>query len=112
MPKLQLMQLTCTQTEDLTGPDEAYLKVNGTTIWGPSSTSNGQTHNLLPVVPITFLGAAVVELFDRDVGSLLFDPDDFLGAIAVTSASVNLGPQAGHFSEDGAAYLLVYQVTP
>ncbi len=109
MAQLQLMQLTCNKTEDLTGPDEAYLRVNGAVIWGPVSMSKGSTQNLTFLPPFPFFGFAVVDLFDQDVGGI-FDPDDFLGAVVVSAASLGAGPQAGSFTGDGANYLLVYQV--
>lgn len=111
MARLRLINLRCNQKEDFIGPDEPYLRLNGINIWGPSTITNGQTIDLTSVVPQSFFGVASLELFDQDVGGPL-DPDDFLGAISVSSAQIGSGPQTGSFTGDEANYILTYEVLP
>jgi hypothetical protein len=66
MATLGLFSLTCHQTEDSTGSDEAYLKVNGETVFGPTSINDGQTIKFEDVITVRFNGQALVELFDED----------------------------------------------
>ena len=111
MPRLKLNELQCTKTEDNLGNDEAYLRVNGSVVWGPVDINDGQNRNLTPVTPISFFGAAIVELFDQDVGGI-FDPDDFLGANTISALDLNIGPRAVRFTGDEADYTLIYEVVP
>src|SRR6476646_422932 len=106
MPRLKLVELQCIETEDVTGGDEAYIRVNGAVVWGVVTINNGENRNLTPVPPISFFGTAVVELFDQDVGGFI-DPDDFLGSIIVSAADLNTGPKIGSFTGDGANYNLI-----
>lgn len=111
MPHLRLRTLHCHQTEDFTGADEPYLRVQGAVVWGPSSLNNGQVANLSPVALIPFFGLATIELFDQDTDGI-FDPDDFLGALTASHAQAGQGAQSGQFTGDGASYTLVYEVLP
>jgi hypothetical protein len=111
MARLRLIQLQCNKTEDLLGADEAYLRVNGAVVWGPRNMQQGGIQALTAVPPIPFFGLSSVELFDQDTGGI-FDPDDFLGAIAVSSQQVGQGPQLGSFTGDEANYTLTYEVDP
>ncbi len=108
MPKLRLLALQCNQTEDLTGPDEAYLTVNQAVVWGPRSINNGQLADLQELNQIHFNGSLAIALFDQDTG--IFDPDDLLGGILIGSAQAGQGFQQAVFSGDGASYTLSYEV--
>lgn len=108
MPKLQLIKLACHQTEDWTGPDEAYLMLDGNKIWGPMSLNNGQDANLSSMPPIAFTGVTSLQLYDQDTGVL--DPDDFLGAVSIGAGVAGQGLRSGNFNGDGAHYTIYYEV--
>jgi hypothetical protein len=109
MPKLKLISLVCTETEDNAGADEAYIRVNGNKVWGPKSINTGQSKDLSGVGLLDFQGSAKIELFDEDVGGP-FDRDDFLGEITATEAQAGQGTQNNDFNRDDANYTLFYEV--
>src|SRR5262245_28710452 len=81
--KIKLISLQCLRTEDQC-VDEAYIKINDTRVWGPKNMRVGETRCL--DVTVGFEGTAVISLWDEDGG--LFDPDDCLGSVAVSTAHV------------------------
>ena len=102
--RVRLLRLACQQTEDSTGPDEAYLKINGETVFGPVSINDGQTANI--GISIPFDVVARVELFDEDSP----DSDDPLGVIIISEDEAGTGEKAQDFKEEGASYTLFYAV--
>jgi subtilisin family serine protease len=107
-PRLRLLSLECFSTEDWTGPDEAYLTVNGERIWGPSTVSPGELRTLSSVPPIRFRRRARIDLYDQDAGWP--DEDDHLGAHYVWASQAEHGEQQQIFNGDGARYRLSYEV--
>lgn len=105
---LKVISLQCIETEDSTGADEAYLRVNGGDIWR-GDLNDGDSAVVQKVVP--FDGQATIELFDEDDDFLFVsDDDDFLGSNTITTASAGLGEQTAYFTGDDANYTLTYQV--
>jgi len=113
--------LVCNETEDLTGADDAYLRVNGVRIWGPVRMNDGDAKVLTDAPPVEFSGFAVVSLFDKDSGyavedyDLAFenwnlDEDDRLGTVTIPEGMAGFGEQSCEFDLDGANYRLVYKV--
>lgn len=97
--------LLCYETEDW-GADEPYIKLNGSTVWGPGSINNGQTVNLN--VSRTFSGSVNINLFDDDWP----DADD---QIANTNTVFEGAAGQGQLSmpfltENGPRYELFYHV--
>lgn len=111
MAKLKLHSIHCTRTEDWTGPDETYIKVDGTVVWGPVSMNNGDTQSLLAVAPVSFNSAANISVWDQDVGGVI-DPDDPLGSVAVADWPTNAGAKTASLSYRTAQYTLTYEVIP
>lgn len=107
MARLKLLDLRCFQTEDR-GGDEAYLMANGEKVWKTDHIEAGQTVSLRSVRPIEFKNKIQLELFDKDTG--FFDSDDHLGSLVVRDEWLGEGEQEGRFDEEGADYLLIYEV--
>ena len=107
MAKLKLLELRCTETEDV-GKDEAYLTVDGKKVWATNGISSGETVSLRSVAAIDFAKKAEVALWDEDTG--LFDSDDNLGKFTVTEKLAGQDEQEHRFQQDGADYLLIYKV--
>jgi hypothetical protein len=107
-PRLRLIGLACERTEDWTGPDEAYLKVNDRRVWGPVDVNNGQFIDLRTVGEIPFRERARVDLYDQDAGWL--DRDDHLGATYARASDQGRGEREHRFAADGASYTLTYEV--
>lgn len=105
MARLVLISLHCITTEDTTGPDEAYLMVNGIKVWGPQSMNDNDSVDLGRKT-ISFTNKAEIQLWDEDSP----DSDDLLGTIVATAAQADTGERQGKFTEDGADYTLTYQV--
>jgi hypothetical protein len=103
---VKLQRIFCRRTED-TLNDEAYLRLNGTKVWGPVSVDDDSTTeiNLL----VEFAGQATVDLFDEDLGNFL-DEDDFLGRHVVTELEVGMGDRHVRYTGDDADYTLFYKV--
>lgn len=97
--------LLCYETEDW-GADEAYIKLNGSTVWGPRSINNGQKIDVN--VSRTFSGSVNINLFDEDWP----DADD---QIANTNTVYEGAAGQGQLSmpfltENGPRYELFYHV--
>jgi hypothetical protein len=106
--RLKLITLHCHATEDSTGPDEAYLLVNGRRVLGPRSINDGQSVDLRGLSPIWVNTYARLDLYDQDAG--WFDSDDHLGEASVYASMVGKGTQLAKFTKDGANYTLFYEV--
>lgn len=112
MATLTLKNLYCIETEDWTGADEPYLRVNGSTKW-KGSLNDEEDVDLFNKsgnpLQISFNGQATISLHDDDFG--WFDDDDFLGSWKVSSQEIGRGDQHAFFNRDGANYILTYEVT-
>lgn len=119
--KLHLIALVCNETEDWTGADSTYLRVNNIRVWGPVQMNNGDAKVLTDVPPIEFTEVARVSLFDRDsnvsiedydyiFNNVNLDEDDHLGSASIHSSLAGLGEKSCVFNKDGARYLLIYKV--
>jgi hypothetical protein len=89
---VKLQRIFCRRTED-TLNDEAYLRLNGTKVWGPVSVDDDSTTeiNLL----VEFAGQATV---------------DFLGRHVVTELEAGMGDRHVRYTGDDADYTLFYKV--
>jgi hypothetical protein len=106
MPTLRLKSLYCETTEDSAGPDEAYLIVNGKKVWGIQTINDREPRPINK--DVKFSTSAEIKLYDADTG--VFDKDDHLGTVTVSSKLAGQGEQQGKFIEDGANYTLYYDV--
>lgn len=89
-----ITQLMCNDSEDW-DVDQPYLKyVNGATIWGPGSLSDGQSAN--PNVSVNV--GDTIELWEQDG----IDPDDQLATIPVRAGAFLVGEGSG------AAYTITF----
>lgn len=98
MPICRVLRITCHEQEDLTGDDDAYIKINGANFWGPRSMDTGQTREIRR--DYQFLHRAKIALYEQDD----LDPDDFLGEHVITRADIGKGEQELPFKEDDANY--------
>lgn len=104
MAKIVLTRLTCNETEDNTGPDEACLK-----IWADSdyqslrrSMNNGSEWNLNVI--LDFSQRVKIKLYDLDnPGFPWYDDHDHLGTVIINPSQAN-SPGNGTFNLDGADY--------
>lgn len=103
--KLHLQALLCNTTEDSSGPDEAYLLVNGVQIWGPTSINDHQHRDVNKTIAVAG-GTSTIMLWDADSP----DADDNLGTVTVDETQINTGMRSGKFNEDDASYTLWYWV--
>ncbi len=88
--------LECVTTEDWTGGDELYIRVNGRTIWSAAdSVNDGESIAVNRIVN----SGDTVALYDEDSP----DADDFLGSDIVEGDHGTLV-----FSNDDALYYLHY----
>jgi hypothetical protein len=108
MPIVRLISLHCRATEDWTGPDEAYLHINGEKVWGPQSMNDEDTQEFNPLVAKPFTKTAEIKLYDQDTG--VGDSDDHLGTITARASEAGKGEQRHRFKKDGANYTLTYEV--
>lgn len=104
MATLRLKTLTCWETEDNWGADDAYLKVNGETVWGPTKINDNQDKTVNK--DVSFSTKAVIELWDKDDA----DPDDRLGVHDAWSSEQGKGEQQAYFNSDDCNYRLIYEV--
>jgi hypothetical protein len=92
---------------DFIGPDDTYITVNGTRIWGDYNMKRGQTRSVNRSVTIfasTPQGLTpYVELFDKDNS---FDKDDSLGGF--TANFDGLGPRVTQVRGSGSTYNVSY----
>ncbi len=111
MPKLHLKDLQCNETEDNAGADECELRV-----WCDDryysfrrNMNNGDTWTLDISMP--FRSRAKIQLWDLDRPDFpLYDDHDHLGT-AVIRAAATQGAETT-FNQDGADYVLHYDVLP
>lgn len=89
----RITHIKCHAQEDNTGADDAYLVVDGTTIWGPTQMTNGDGKDIQDV-PVE--QGKVLTLMEGDWP----DDDDNLGAQRIT------GPGNYEFRDDGAHYVV------
>jgi hypothetical protein len=88
---LAITHIHCIETEDITGADDAYLKVpGGPVLWGPKSLNDGESADLR----VTVHTGQAIELWDDDVP----DADDLLGTNTIG------GPGIYKYNQDGADY--------
>ena len=106
---LHLLTLTCRETEDLTGADSAYLKINGAIIWGPEQINNNQVRNLASSQAVRFTDTAKIDLYDQDLG-LIFDKDDHIGGATISAEDAGKGTKEVEIKGDGASYTISYRV--
>lgn len=113
MTILKLKHLYCQETEDWTGADEPYLRVNGSKKWSSNSLNTGEGIDLFDnrgnPLEVSFNGQAVISLYDSD-GNHWYDRDDFLGSWTVTNQEIGRGDLIASFNLDGASYQLFYEV--
>ena len=113
MAILTLKNLYCRDTEDWTGADEPYLRVNNSTKWSGSLNTNQSVdlfNNKGQPLQINFTGQAIISLWESD-GNHWYDRDDFLGSWKVTNRDIGRGDQIAFFNLNGASYELAYEVT-
>jgi hypothetical protein len=108
MPFLKLIALECHDTEDNTGADEAYIRVNGRRVW-KERINDGRSKDLAGVERIEFVDNCRIDLYDEDVGTFL-DPDDHLGTAYVWARQVDQGMQHIPFNGSRWGYTLHCQV--
>jgi hypothetical protein len=102
MASIVLTRLTCNETEDNTGADEAQLR-----IWADGSyqshrkdMNNGESWDLN--IPLTFSQRVKIQLYDLDnPGFPLYDDHDHLGTVTIQPNQLQ---GSGTFSQDGADY--------
>jgi hypothetical protein len=102
MTKIILSSLTCRQTEDNTGDDEAELRIwaDNHYISARKDMNNGETWNL--GIPLEFNNRVKIQLWDLDnPGFPLYDDHDHLGTVTIDPTQ-NSG--TGTFTDDGADY--------
>ncbi|WP_126148348.1 hypothetical protein [Synechococcus elongatus] len=104
MAKIILTQLTCFQTEDNSGLDEANLR-----IWADSnhyslsrSMDNGKSWDLNLV--LNFQNRIKIQLYDLDnPGFPLYDNHDHIGTVIINPSQA-VAPGNATFNQDGAEY--------
>jgi hypothetical protein len=119
-PVLIFHELTCIDTEDWSGADEAYLTLNGKTIWGVQAMNNGNVLDVSNALnrsvpdPSTYKGELKLQLWDQDTGKF-GDNDDLLGTVDLHKMNdqdqnaLHIGNgQHFSFTGDGASYTLTY----
>ncbi|MFA5387889.1 MAG: hypothetical protein WC322_05930 [Candidatus Paceibacterota bacterium] len=106
---LHLVALTCRETEDVTGADSAYLKINGAIVWGPEQINDNEKRSLANAPVVKFADTIKVELYDQDLG-LVFDKDDHLGSATISSEDSKKGIKEVKIKGDGASYIISYRV--
>ncbi|BBM86592.1 hypothetical protein [Candidatus Uabimicrobium amorphum] len=105
--ELHLVSIKCIETEDFTGADDAYIVINGNTVW-QRKMNNGQQRSI-NIAPIKFSKSITVELYDEDSGP--WDDDDCLGSQIVRDSAKGMeDPLELHYTEDGANYIIYYKV--
>lgn len=94
--KVVLKDLVCTETEDWTGGDELYIRVNGRKVWtSADSVNTGESVAVNRKVDV----GDTVALYDEDP-----EGDDFLGSDIVEGTNGTLV-----FKHDDASYSLDYE---
>src|SRR3712207_6675556 len=108
--KVRLISLECITTEDSTGADEPFLRINGVKVWA-GSLNDGQSTSLSGVPSYTFSSSVRIDLYDADAGTW-YDGHDLLGRNYVYASQVGQGQQEAYYTEDGAFYILNYEIVP
>ncbi|MDI2128550.1 hypothetical protein [Yinghuangia seranimata] len=107
---VQLNWLNIADNQDNNSVDEVYIKVNGSTVWGPRDIHWNTPENLNISLPRTFYfdGTAPmkIEFWDRDPGR-----DDRVGTITLSAAAPNVGPNAADLKGNDGEYWVYYTVT-
>ncbi len=106
---LHLLSLACHETEDFTGADSAFIKINGAIVWGPEQINNNEVRNLSEATAIQFTTSIRLDLYDQDTG-LFVDSDDHIGGIDIPSSQAGAGNQEASINGDGARYTITYRV--
>ena len=104
MPNLRLKTLTCYETEDSWGSDDAYIIVNGELAWGPIKINDNQSRTINKNVG--FSAKAIIELWDKDD----LDPDDRLGTQHAHANQIGQGEKTAYFNGDDSNYRLIFEV--
>ncbi|MEU9858028.1 hypothetical protein [Streptomyces sp. NPDC047974] len=99
--QLKLYSLGCRKTEDATGMDDIYIRVDGVTRWSGRIT-DGQTVDISSIDTIVYGDDQQVniEIYEQDV-----EGDDFLGWNPVTNQTPGI-PFFLQYSVDGADYTI------
>lgn len=107
MAVLHLVSLQCNETEDTWGEDECELRVfaDGRIILLRQDMNNGDTWSIDEKIP--FKNRTKIQLWDLDAPGWS-DDHDWLGSIVVRAVPTEL--IEGTFNQDGADYVLSYQV--
>ena len=105
--RLELIELRCIETEDATGEDDPYLRVDREVIWR-GGMNDDETEDLTHLRPIPFEGTVRIDLREGD----WLDPNDHLGTTYARVSHIGNGVREYHFTGDGAHYVLRYRVTP
>ncbi|NUQ89748.1 MAG: hypothetical protein HOQ43_14970 [Glycomyces artemisiae] len=96
--------------QDNNSVDEVYIKVNGSTVWGPHDLHWNTPENLNISLPRTFYfdsaTAMKIEFWDQDPGR-----DDRVGTISLSAAAPNVGPNAADLRGNDGEYAVYYTVT-
>ncbi|TMR07346.1 hypothetical protein ETD83_00955 [Actinomadura soli] len=101
--EVNLLRLTCYETEDTSGGDEIYLQINGRTVWSTADSINcDHDHpNHRPINRRAKTGDQIT-LYDKD-GDLPGDSDDHLGSDVIEGDRGSLV-----FNLDDALYTVDY----
>jgi hypothetical protein len=103
MATLKLKTLTCYETDDATGMDEPFIKVNGALVWGPATIVGAGDAEVN--TDVEFDGEANIELWEKDS----YSADDLLGS-ATVHAGDGHGELEARFTYDKAHYKLTFDV--
>ncbi len=107
--------LAVVETEDNgNNNDEAYIRVNNSTVWGPKSVSPGSPGNAhfygVSFAALVTGSSFSISLYDEDWP----DDDDNLGWHTIGLPGLQSGqtvPMSREFTEDGAYYSLTFKIT-
>jgi len=103
--RLQLWNIECSFTEDLSTHDEAYLLVNGKRVW-EKDMRQGQVSWLTHIPAFPFFDRIDIQLKETDWP----DPDDTLGHHQVSAEEADGQEKPAWFRQDEAWYQLRYRV--
>ena len=104
MATLRLKAIVCFETEDNWGADDAYIRVNEVTVWGPTKINDNQ--GMAINVDVAFTTSASISLWDKDDA----DPDDNLGTHVAWAAEAGKGEITASYNADDCNYRIVYEV--
>ena len=106
--KLKLVSLVCRETNDILSADEILLKLDGTTVFGPTDIRNNETIDLGAIAPKKFRRTITATLIDKDTDGV--NADDLLGTVTIRRSQVGQGVLEATFQERGADYSLFFKV--